>query len=114
MHELSICQSLLAQVEGLAQQHHAKSVSKIVLHIGPLSGVEAHLLQQAYSLAAAGTVAEQAALEIHSLSIKVHCRQCHKDSKATANRLLCEHCGSWQTQLISGDEMLLASLEMDT
>ncbi len=114
MHELSICRALLDQVEHLARQHTARSVDKIVLHIGALSGVDAHLLQQAYPLAAAGTVAEGATLEIHNLPIQVHCQTCGKHSAATANRLLCAHCGSWQTRLISGDEMLLASLEMNT
>ncbi len=113
MHELSICQSLLDQVEQLAHQHQAQQVVKIVLHIGPLSGVEAPLLQHAYPLAAAGTVAEHAVLEIHTLPIKVHCKSCGQDSEASANRLLCAHCGDWHTQLISGDEMLLASLELD-
>lgn len=113
MHELSICQSLLSQVETLVRQHQAQRVTKIVLHIGPLSGVEAHLLQQAYPLAVAATVAEHALLEIHSLPIKVHCQACGQDSEASANRLLCGHCGSWQTRLISGDELLLARLEME-
>jgi len=28
------------------------------------------------------------------------------------NRLICPHCGGRQTQLISGDELLLASVEL--
>ncbi len=113
MHELSICQDLLSQVETLVRQHQAHRVSKIVLHMGALSGVEAHLLQQAYPLAVAGTVAERAVLEIHSVPIRVHCQACGQDSEAQANRLLCAHCGHWQTRLISGDELLLASLELE-
>lgn len=113
MHELSICQSLLAQVEQIAQQHHADAVSSITLHIGPLSGIEVPLLQQAFSLARAGGVAEQAVLVIKSLPIRIKCQSCGQESEATPNRLLCGHCGDYHTQLISGDEMLLARVEMD-
>jgi hydrogenase nickel incorporation protein HypA/HybF len=113
MHELSVCQSLLVQVERIALQHQARGVTCISLQIGPLSGIEPGLLQQAFTLARAGSVAEQATLVIESLPIRVKCRSCGEESEATPNRLLCRHCGDYHTQLISGDEMLLASVELD-
>ena len=48
MHELSVCQGLLDQVTGIARQHQATGVARIRLRIGPLSGVEPQLLQQAF------------------------------------------------------------------
>ena len=113
MHELSVCQSMLAQVEVIAVQHQANRVTGVTLHIGPLSGIEPNLLQQAFTLARAGTVAAQATLVIESLPIRVRCQRCKQESEATPNRLLCAHCGDYHTQLISGDEMLLASVELD-
>lgn len=114
MHELSICQSMINQINAIARQHRADSVIKITLRVGPLSGVEPQLLLQAFPLASAGTIARDAALVIESLPIRVRCRKCHKDSEATINRLTCRHCGDYQTQVISGDEMLLANLELNT
>ena len=113
MHELSVCQSLLAQVEIIALQHRAERVTGIILHIGPLSGIEANLLQQAFTLARAGSVADQATLVVESLPIRVRCQICERESEALPNRLVCGHCGDYHTQLISGDEMLLASVELD-
>lgn len=113
MHELSVCQSMLVQVERIAQQHQANRVTSVTLHIGPLSGIEPGLLQQAFTLARAGSVAEQATLVIESLPIRIKCATCGRESEATPNRLLCDHCGDYHTQLISGDEMLLASVELD-
>jgi hydrogenase nickel incorporation protein HypA/HybF len=112
MHELSVCLSLLEQVERIAREHGADRVERILLRIGPLSGVEAPLLANAYPLAAAGTVAEQAALEIETAPVRVHCNECGAETDAAPNRLLCGSCGAWQTRLISGDEMLLANLEL--
>jgi hydrogenase nickel incorporation protein HypA/HybF len=112
MHELSVCLSLLEQVQAIAAQHHATAVERILLRIGPLSGVEATLLANAYPLAAAGTIAEHAVLDIESMPVQVHCNDCGADSQAEPNRLLCADCGSWRTRLVSGDEMLLANLEL--
>ena len=64
MHELAVCQSLLEEVKRVARENGAASVTRIVLKVGPLSGVEADLLRNAYPLAAAGTIAEDAELEI--------------------------------------------------
>lgn len=113
MHELSVCQSLLEEVQRIARENGAGSVSRIVLKVGPLSGIEPDLLRNAYPLAAAGTVAEDAELEIEFAEIVVSCSQCGGESPATVNRLLCAHCGDYRTRLVSGDEMVLQSMELD-
>ena len=114
MHELAVCQSVISQVEQIAREHQASAVSSIKLLIGTLSGVEPALLAQAFTIAQAGTIADGATLEMETLPIRVRCRSCHAESDATANKLVCGACGDWQTDIISGDEMLLASLELVT
>lgn len=113
MHELAICQSLMNQVEAIAAENDAVNVKTIVVGIGPLSGVEAILLERAYPMASIGTVAETAELVIESLPVKVSCSKCGNETIASPNKLTCKHCGDWQTTLISGDELLLLSLELD-
>jgi len=113
MHELSVCLSLLEEVKRVARENNAGSVTRIIVRIGPLSGVEPDLLRNAYPIAAAGTVAENADLEIEVAGIVVSCSQCGRESDAAANRLLCAHCGDYRTNLVSGDEMVLQSLELD-
>ena len=56
MHELSVCQALIGEVEALARRHEARGVSRVRLVIGPLSGVEPALLQHAFPIAASGTM----------------------------------------------------------
>jgi len=112
MHELSVCQDLVSQVERIARQHQAQ-VSSITVRIGPLSGVEPALLEQAYPLAVAGTCLAMARLVIDSLPVRVRCRSCHEDSDAAPNRMLCASCGDWRTDLLSGDELQLASVELN-
>ena len=113
MHELAVCQGLMTQVEAIAQREHAEQVTRILLKIGPLSGVEPQLLADAFPIAAAGTVAAGAELVIEAQPIRVRCLSCGEESDATASRLTCSACGDYRTQLLSGDEMLLNSLELE-
>ena len=112
MHEFAVCQDMLTQIESIAAEEQAAAVDIVTVRIGPLSGIEAHLLKQAFPLAAAGTVAEKAELIVEELPIKVKCQLCGAETEAKANRLICGECGDYHTQLLSGDEMLLASVEL--
>jgi len=114
MHELALCQALMSQVETIAAERNARSVVSIVVGMGPLSGVEAQLLQHAYPVASAGTVAEGAQLVIENLPVRVSCTQCGEESDALPNKLVCRHCGDWRTTVISGDELLLMRVELET
>ena len=113
MHELSVCLALMEQVRKVAAKHEARRVETIFLRIGPLSGIEAPLLKNAFPIAAAGTVAEDATLIVEQSEIVVRCTQCETESTVTPNRLLCAQCGDFRTRLVSGDEMLLERLELD-
>ncbi len=112
MHELSICFALLDQVQTLAAQQQAIAVERIVVRIGPLSGVETHLLTQAWPLAATGTLAQTAELVFESTPLRVRCTRCNALSDALPNRLLCAVCGDYHTQIESGNELLLAQIEL--
>ena len=112
MHELSLCQALMDEVARTASAHDAKRVSRVLLRLGPLSGAEAALLRNAFPIAAAGTPAEGAELVIEAQPIRVRCRVCGAESDAAVNRLVCGECGDWRTTLVSGDELLLASVEL--
>jgi hydrogenase nickel incorporation protein HypA/HybF len=112
MHEMSICQGLLDQVEKLASEQGARRVDSIVLSIGPLSGVEPDLLSRAFEIARLQTVAENAVLEIRTGPVVVQCRGCGVSGAAKVNRLVCPSCGNWQVDLLQGDELLLLRLEV--
>ncbi len=97
MHELSTCQSIIEQVTEISRQNNAQSVTKIILQIGPLSGVEAPLLERAFPIASAGSIAQDAILETQILAIKIHCNLCGNENKADISKLICSACGAWQT-----------------
>lgn len=110
MHELSLCQALVDQVQRIAGDRGARGVESIILRIGPLSGVEPDLLRNAFPLASAGTVAEHARLVIETQPLQVRCPACGQTSEVSVHDLSCRACGEWRTTLESGDAMLLESL----
>ena len=114
MHELAVAQALVEQVDAVIDQHNATAASLIRVRIGPLAGVVPELLASAFPLAAAGSRMEHAALEFTHAPIQVRCQTCGLDTEAAMNRLICGACGDWHTQVISGDELLLESVELET
>lgn len=114
MHELAVCQGMLDQVTRIAADHRATGVNRILVKIGALSGVEPELLRQTFPLASAGTVAAAAELAIETAAIRVRCDTCGAETEALPNRLTCGACGDWHTRVISGDEMMLMSVDLTT
>jgi len=112
MHEMAICQSLLSEVGRVAAENGATAVTRVVVSVGPLSGVEITQLTRAFDLARAGTVAESAALEIEDIPVTVWCAPCGVESRVEPNKLLCSGCGGWRVTLRSGDELLLKRLSL--
>lgn len=112
MHELSLCQELLEQVEELARQHAAVGVSRIVVRIGMLAGVEPELLQSAFAILCPGTFSEHAELVLETIPARIRCRSCGRESECRANHLLCPTCKSADAILIAGEEMWLAQIEL--
>lgn len=114
MHELSVCLALLDKVQQIAAEHGATRVTRIELKLGPLSGVEAPLLENAYPLAVAGTIAEAAELSIEVVPIRVLCSQCGAETDAEPNKLICGACGDHRTRVVSGEDLLLQRVELET
>lgn len=113
MHELSICQALIEQVADVARAHRAARVVSVTVRIGPLCGVEPALLSSAYPLASAGTVAADSKLVLERSELTIRCLECGTHSPAEPSRLLCGACGAWRVEVLCGEDLLLASVELE-
>jgi hydrogenase nickel incorporation protein HypA/HybF len=112
MHELAVCQSLLRQVDEVARDHGSTVVTRVLVTIGPLSGIEAPLLDRAFAIARMNTVAQTAKLEIEKSAVIVWCSACAKASTVPPNRLLCSQCRTWKVSLKSGNELFLKRVDL--
>lgn len=112
MHELSVCQALLAQVAEIAADRGAGSVARIDVEVGPLCGVEPILLSNAFAVARCGGCAADALLSIETTAVMIRCLTCGAGSEVAPNRLVCGACGGYRTRVVGGDELRLRRVEL--
>lgn len=72
MHEASVIENLLQQMEALVQKHRARKVVALTLRLGPLAHISAEHLRHHFMRAAPGTVAEGARLNIEEVFDVTH------------------------------------------
>lgn len=112
MHELSVGRALLRHATSIMLERQATAVTGITLKIGPLSGIEPVLLRAAYEQLRRETDAERAELHMIEVPVRIRCEACDIEMDAASNRLVCSQCGGTHTALVSGDEMLIESVDL--
>ncbi len=113
MHELSVARSLMDIVEDHARRNGARRVTRIVVVVGVLSGVEPELLRRAFEVIREGTVAGSATLVIEMENLGIRCGNCGAFEEKEELSVLCSRCGSSNTEVVRGEDLLLRSLEME-
>jgi hydrogenase nickel incorporation protein HypA/HybF len=112
VHELSVCQALLAQVTEIVTGQGAANVARITIEVGPLSGVDAALLCAAFAILRKGSCAAAATLSVEATAVEIACLACGAQSPTAANRLVCPSCGGYRTRIVAGEELRLRRIEL--
>jgi hydrogenase nickel incorporation protein HypA/HybF len=113
MHELSIALSMIEQIEEAAARHPG-TVTAAQVKIGVLSGVECEALRFAWEIAREGTAFSKTQLEIESVPLLVRCPSCGRTRSPQIQDILCPDCVATEQDILSGRELELASLEIDS
>ncbi len=113
MHELSLAQSLVEQIVQTATDENATRISKVVVVIGALSGVEPAAFELAFPLTAEATTAEGAELVIEERSATACCMQCNHIFTPVGVPVRCDACGSDRVSLQGGRDFLIRSIELE-
>lgn len=112
MHEYFVVKSVLQVVEDIINKYPGKKIIKAVLLIGKFSGVEPELLKTALEFFKKGTPLEEAEIVIEIEDFKVRCKTCAREFSKDRWDLSCPYCESFNTEIVSGEELLLKSLEL--
>lgn len=113
MHEYSIVSSLIESCEEYARQNCATIVTKVVVKIGVLSGVEPHLLKEAFEAFKTASLCADAKLVINIQKVKISCKSCQNEQEIEKNEFVCPKCGSFDVDVLEGEDMYLMSLELE-
>ncbi len=108
MHELGLCTSIVDAVERRAG---ARPVAHVRVRVGRLHHVHPDAFDQSFSVAAMGTVAEDAVAELVLLPVRARCGTCQADWDGQEIPTACPACGSVGIELVGGDELVLESIE---
>lgn len=110
MHESSLCRGLLERVLEIARRKHAAAITSIDVEVGPLSGIDPAQVADAFPHVSAGTPAQSARLAVTLGPLTVRCLACSAESEATPECLDCRRCGSEETQLLHGTDMMITNV----
>ncbi|HEY2190008.1 MAG TPA: hydrogenase maturation nickel metallochaperone HypA [Caldimonas sp.] len=112
MHEMSLAEGMLQVVEEGARGHAATRVRAVWVEIGALAQVEVDALRFCFDAVARGTLAEGARLEIVARPGAAWCMPCGAQVEITRHGDACPLCGSYQLQVVRGDDMRVRELEV--
>ncbi|HET7269447.1 MAG TPA: hydrogenase maturation nickel metallochaperone HypA [Rubrobacter sp.] len=110
MHELSIAESV---VRIASRQADGRRVTKVQMKVGYLRQVVPSALAFGFELLAEGTPVEGAELEMEQVPAEGKCRECGAESRLGGFPLQCGGCGSFDLEILSGEELLVESLELE-
>ena len=114
MHELSIALSILELAEEEGERRGGR-VAAVHVKLGRLSGVVKDALVSAFELAREGTQLAQADLVIEEVPLVIHCTACAVDQTPDwAFELRCPVCGALSDEVVSGRELEVHALEIES
>jgi hydrogenase nickel incorporation protein HypA/HybF len=115
MHELAIAEGIADVVATRAGEHHATRVTSVRLRIGAASGVVPDSLTFCFEmLASENPLLAGARLAVETVPHRAHCRGCDRDFAVSDYIAECPDCGAWSDLVVSGGELQVLEMEIET
>ncbi|SDC77394.1 MULTISPECIES: hydrogenase maturation nickel metallochaperone HypA [unclassified Candidatus Frackibacter] len=113
MHEMSLMQSIFEQLETEIKKRELTKVSAVKLAVGQLTAAVPSALEFCFEYFAKDTVCEGAELIIEEVPAKGYCHDCEQEF-AIDKRFICPKCNSTNTETISGRELYIDYITVDS
>lgn len=110
---MTLCKSIVDIVSRHVKKTKDVRVQKICLEIGELTCVELSALRFSFDVAAKGSIAEHAILDIITIEGKARCETCQKIIKIKRYYDPCQSCGNFSLTIIQGEELKVKHLEIE-
>tara|TARA_R110002111_G_scaffold2705_5_gene18030 strand:- start:16683 stop:17054 length:372 start_codon:yes stop_codon:yes gene_type:complete len=114
MHERSLVQNLLRQVEQIVVEQGGGQVAEIRVQAGDLSGVEPLLFQMAFNDMAPAVFSAECQLVLEVVPVTAVCCQCDHEFEIVDFLFRCPACQAGSVQVIQGDEVKLISVTINS
>lgn len=113
MHEFSLVDELLRQVESLRLAHAAHRVVAIHVRIGELAGVEPELFRSAFACLAPAVNLDVTALHVQEIALEAECRACAARFRVERFCFVCPVCECQELTVVQGESVVLESVELE-
>jgi len=110
MHEMGITQSIVAIV---SEQAAGRKVKRVTLEIGKLAAIMPDAIRFCFDVVAQGSALDGAALDILEIPGSARCLDCGGEVALTDVFGSCA-CGSRRLKRLSGEELNIKSMELET
>lgn len=111
MHEFGIAQMLFEIALEEAEKHELSKVSNLTVQIGEMVAVIPEALTFAFSVISRGTILEGSELRIEIVPAVAKCNRCGELFEVENFSFKCPDCGVVSDHYVSGQELLLVSIE---
>jgi hydrogenase nickel incorporation protein HypA/HybF len=112
VHELGLARRVVAILGEEAERHGFERVVRVKLAIGALGHVEPDALAFAFDVAARGTLADGAVLEVERPPGTARCLACGADVVIESRVDLCPMCGGARLVVTGGEDMMVREVEV--
>ncbi len=113
MHELSLMEGVLGIIQEAQAQHRFRKVSRIVLEIGALAGVEREALDFCWEIVAKDTPAEGALMELVDVPAAAWCEPCAREVPIASRMDFCPACGGIPARIVKGLDLQVKTLDVE-
>lgn len=109
-----MAERIAAELLRLAAAHRATRLTRVVLKVGAMRQVVPDLLQFALAAALKDTVGEGTEFVIEPVPPRCRCRKCGHEFTVERWNYLCTSCGSGDVQGLTGDELIIENVTLQT
>ena len=114
MHELSVAQNIVEILNENIARYECSRVKTVLLEIGEYSGIIPDSLKFCFDSIKSDTPFGKAELKIKNIPFRMHCNACKSETGNNFGMRICGKCGGQDTEIISGTEMKITDVEIDT
>lgn len=108
MHELSVTREIVDYVQAQARP---RSVTRVVLEVGALSGVEIEAVRLCFEVCRQGTLLENAELTVIRIPGRGRCLDCGAERELPDFLTPCP-CGAYPVECLAGEELKIRAMEI--
>jgi hydrogenase nickel incorporation protein HypA/HybF len=112
MHEFSLAQALLEEVERVRSEHGGR-LRSFRVEVGELAGVEPDLLASAVELLLADGPDEEVSMTLDRVPVEVRCGDCDATFVVRRFHFVCPTCGGGRLTVLRGEGLVLRDVTLE-